>query len=265
MITFLRGIVSRNQTETDEAFTTIPSILEITTSYDGFFKDGSFIQHRVIPYTVGYGLGLLGNVVEFLSLLIGQNVYSIWGTNIAYIFTAAVNTYTPILYNGQLIPITNGRLVANSGGFMGARGMLASFAYLTEFGDSKEVSEIVEVIKSIIKYHVIKSRPYEDHSKYQRVLRNREIIGQIEANQSIIPFDPRKLYNFASMNRIVQKREHYSFGIAMCSYRISGYEANADEHSKGWYSGDGVEYLMMKNQIARQTCQCSQICGWCGD
>ncbi|CAL5975564.1 Ig-like_domain-containing protein [Hexamita inflata] len=247
MITFLRGIISRNQTETDEAFTTIPTILEITTSYDGFFKDGSFIQHRVIPYTVGYGLGLLGNVVEFLSLLIGQNVYSIWGTNIAYIFTAAVNTYTPILYNGQLIPITNGRLVANSGGFMGARGMLASFAYLAEFGEP-EVSEVVEVIKSIIKYHVIKSRPYDDHSKYQRVLRNREIIGQIEANQSIIPFDPRKLYNFASMNRVVQKKEHYSFSIAMCSYRISGYEANADEHSKGWYSGDGVEYLMMKNQ-----------------
>ncbi|CAL6112123.1 Glycosaminoglycan_polysaccharide lyase [Hexamita inflata] len=248
MITFLRGIVSRNQTETDEAFTTIPSILEITTSYDGFFKDGSFIQHRVIPYTQGYGAGLLGNVVEFMSLLIGQDVYSIRGTNIAYIFTAAINTYTPILYNGQIIPITIGRMVANSGGFGGARSILASFAYLAEFGDSKEVSEIVEVIKSIIKYHVITGRPYDDHSKYQRVLRNREIIGLIEANKSIIPFDPRKLYNFASMNRVVQKREHYSFSIAMCSYRISGYEADEDQNLKGWYSGDGVEYLMMKNQ-----------------
>ncbi|CAL5975676.1 S-layer_homology domain-containing protein [Hexamita inflata] len=248
MITFLRGIVSRNQTETDEAFTTIPTILELTTSYEGFYKDGSFIQHKVIPYTVGYGNGLLGNIADFLSLLIGQNVYSIWSTNVAYIFTAAINTYTPLLYNGQLIPITMGRMVASISGFSGARTMIGSLAYLSEFGDSKEVSEIVEQLKSIIKYHVIMGRPFEDHSKYQRVIRNREIIGQIEANQSIIPFDPRKLYNFASMNRVVQKREHYSFGIAMRSYRISGYEGSYEQNLKGWYSGDGVEYLMMKNQ-----------------
>ncbi|CAL6015801.1 Ig-like_domain-containing protein [Hexamita inflata] len=141
-----------------------------------------------------------------------------------------------------------GRMVASISGFSGARTMIGSLAYLSEFGNSKEVSEIVELLKSIIKYHVIRGRPSEDHSKYQRVLRNREIIGQIEANQSIIPFDPIKLYNFASMNRVVQKREHYSFSLALRSYRISGYEGSEEQNLKGWYSGDGVEYLMMKNQ-----------------
>ncbi|CAL6001489.1 Chondroitin_AC/alginate lyase [Hexamita inflata] len=37
MIVFLRGIITRNQSETDESFATIPLILEIAKSYDGIF------------------------------------------------------------------------------------------------------------------------------------------------------------------------------------------------------------------------------------
>ncbi|CAL6076116.1 Conserved_hypothetical protein [Hexamita inflata] len=248
MIVFMRGIIARNQTETDQAFENIPTILKMTTANDGFYKDGSFIQHKAIPYTIGYGLGLLGNMADFLSILIGQTTYDIWTTNIAYIFYAAVQTFTPLLHNGIIIPITNGRMVANTGGYGGAKQMISSLAYLAEFGDSKEVSEVVEDIKSTIKYHVIQSRPYEDHSKQQRTLRNRKIIEEIEANSSVQPIQVNKLYNFASMNRVVKKKQHYSFSLAMRSYRIAGYESDEVQNLKGWYSGDGMEYLMMKNQ-----------------
>ncbi|CAL6023397.1 hyaluronate_lyase [Hexamita inflata] len=244
MIVFLRGIITRNQSETDEAFATIPLILEIAKSYDGFYADGSFIQHTVVPYTIGYGLGLMGNVVDFISLLIGQSVYDIWATNIAYIFQAAIKSYSPLLYNGQLLLITNGRMVS-SNPFSGAKALLGYLSYLSECdgGDDQ-----IETIKNIIKYHIVYGKPYVDHSKEQGQLINKDIMYKLEANESIIPIDHFKLYNFASMNRIVQKRPNYCFSLALRSYRIAGFEANSISNLKGWYSGDGMEYLIMKNQ-----------------
>src|SRR5262249_28176975 len=45
------------------------SVFEYVTSGDGFYRDGSFIQHGKHPYTGGYGISLLTNLANLMYLL----------------------------------------------------------------------------------------------------------------------------------------------------------------------------------------------------
>ncbi|WP_279450818.1 hypothetical protein [Aeromonas hydrophila] len=58
-IVLLRGLISEREDEIKNALAALPQVLETVTSNDGFYSDGSFIQHKDIPYTGTYGNVLL--------------------------------------------------------------------------------------------------------------------------------------------------------------------------------------------------------------
>src|SRR5262249_59235396 len=45
------------------------SVFEYVNSSDGFYRDGSFIQHGKHPYTGAYGISLLTNLANLMYLL----------------------------------------------------------------------------------------------------------------------------------------------------------------------------------------------------
>src|SRR5262249_45362790 len=49
------------------------SVFEYVNSGDGFYRDGSFIQHGKHPYTGGYGISLLTNLANVMYLLSGSS------------------------------------------------------------------------------------------------------------------------------------------------------------------------------------------------
>ncbi len=51
----------------------MPKLLKYVTSGDGFYEDGSFIQHDFFAYTAGYGNALLSHAVNLLGLLAGTD------------------------------------------------------------------------------------------------------------------------------------------------------------------------------------------------
>ncbi|CAL5999092.1 polysaccharide_lyase 8 family protein [Hexamita inflata] len=63
-ICFLRGLISQNLIEADYSFHSLDHILDFVTTSDGFYKDYSFIQHRVIVASASYGYTLFNGRIQ---------------------------------------------------------------------------------------------------------------------------------------------------------------------------------------------------------
>lgn len=78
------------------------------TSGDGFYADGSFIQHTNTPYTTGYGAEILARSADFYQLLAGTKTLSGF-KSLPTIFTYLDTTYLPVLYKDEVLDMTRGR------------------------------------------------------------------------------------------------------------------------------------------------------------
>src|SRR6185369_14064004 len=61
-IALLRGVLVKDPAKVAMAVSALSPVFAYVTSGDGFYVDGSFLQHRRHPYTGSYGLVLLGDI-----------------------------------------------------------------------------------------------------------------------------------------------------------------------------------------------------------
>ena len=68
-------------------------------------------------------------------------------------------------------------------------------------------------------------------------------------NDSSIPLaQPMvKAHSYHNMDRVVQHRPGYAFGVSMFSSRIRAFEQTNGENLQGWYTGSGMTYLYNKD------------------
>jgi hyaluronate lyase len=71
-IALLRGVLVQDAAKIAMAVKALSPVFAFVTSGDGFYVDGSFIQHTRHPYTGSYGLVLLGDIANLLYLLAGS-------------------------------------------------------------------------------------------------------------------------------------------------------------------------------------------------
>ncbi len=69
LIVLQRGIFDKNDEEIQLALNSIPDLLSPVTAKDGFYEDGSFIQHQDIPYIGTYGMILLSNISRIMVMI----------------------------------------------------------------------------------------------------------------------------------------------------------------------------------------------------
>ncbi|MDA1380689.1 hypothetical protein PCI56_14345 [Plesiomonas shigelloides subsp. oncorhynchi] len=60
-VVLLRGVLDNNAAEINAAVTALSPVVEYVSTSDGFYTDGSFIQHYDIAYNGTYGNVLLGD------------------------------------------------------------------------------------------------------------------------------------------------------------------------------------------------------------
>ena len=69
----LCGVLAKDTAKIAAAKNAMSPLFDYVTSGDGFYIDGSFIQHTAHPYTGGYGLSLIVDVLDFLYLYAGSS------------------------------------------------------------------------------------------------------------------------------------------------------------------------------------------------
>jgi len=243
----LRGVIGKQPEKIQAGSDGLTEVFSYATSGDGFYSDGSFIQHGYYPYAGGYGAALLYHLSDVLWLLSG----SPWDTASSErdnVYEWVYRTYDPALFKGTVLESIRGREVSRpfTGSLpewpmgTGRTRIVEGLLTLTDFGDSSHINEI----SSILKQHL--------ESGNRDILFHHLSIWYIQRAQSIlddpvIPSGPQLVGNYQLYNqdRVVHRRPGWVYDIAMHSDRIRNYEWLNGENPRGWYTADGMTYLYL--------------------
>lgn len=215
----------------------------LSSDRDGFYEDGSFIQHKYTPYITGYG----GNYLSELSSVLG----AVQGTSMAldqsYVdrfFSIFFESYCPMIYRGSVLPGCFGR---NGWGYNPANTASTWVAYAFKVAHLANdvdrarfysfVATLMEDAPSFILESYLSPVAIENYRAFAQARES----GSIDRSSDV------GAYLMTASDRVLQKTESYAALVAMSSTRIYRYEAINNANGNGWYLGDGVLYVLTKS------------------
>ena len=239
-VVLIRGILDQNPQEISAGVAALSPVLPFVAKGDGFYPDGSFIQHKDLPYSGTYGQVM----VEGLGLLLGLVANSPWqatDANLQKIYPLLLDAFAPLMVNGQMMDMVNGRAVSRVSGQNHRVGHAMLNAMLLYVEGAPEPYKTQ--LKSFIKGQLEQDQSGE-FFRQPKFLSTHQLARAILDDPSVIA---RKMssahHQFADMDRVVHHRPGWSVAIAMHSERVGNYECMNGENLKGWYSADGMTYL----------------------
>ena len=231
----LRGIIVKDSAKISAARDALSDAFLYSEGGDGFYRDGSFIQHDKHPYNGAYGLGMINDLSSLLYLY-DNTLWEITDTNKNNIYDWIYNGYLPLIHNGIMMDIVTGRAVSRS--------YNASYCVETIVKTVVLLSKISDdaSLKSIAK-RWIRINPLNNIYTDEKVF-ILSLINEIMNDSTIIESDIlSQNKQYPNMDRVSHIRTDFKFALSMCSSRIYNYESILDENTLGYHSADGMTYL----------------------
>ena len=237
----IAGVLQKNYTRIVYSVELLRELFDKVEQGDGFYDDGSFIQHNVYAYIGGYGSALLGGLSKIVYSLdescfmfddeMKENQY--WWISEAYL---------PFIYDGAFYDLVRGRGVdRNPKGLSTGINVISSLFFISKY--IKDENNL-KFIKSYLKYV---------HEKDPSFYNNSLLIGTLGILEEIIQDTSIKTDNmknnfskvFSRMDKAVAQLNGIGLGISLSSTRTGKYESINEENKKGWYQGDGMTYIYL--------------------
>ena len=242
-ISLFRGILLEDEEEVKLALESLPEVWEYNEKDrgEGFYRDGSFIQHEAIPYAGGYGEVLLSGIGEIL-YVISDSKYTSVIKKVDDLYDIILNSFEPFFYNGSFTDMLSGRGIDranNSDSVIGHR-ILNDILVVSSIFENDKCKKLENtILREITKYGVEKYLGEEKSPfLYKKLI---DLLEKYRGQEIEKYSNSIKVCN--KMTRVMKREEKYAFGIAMHSSTIGNYEAMNGENLKGWYTGDGAYYL----------------------
>ncbi|MHC0041758.1 polysaccharide lyase 8 family protein [Vibrio campbellii] len=239
-VVLIRGMLENNGEEISQAIAALPAVIEYVTDGDGYYTDGSFLQHSDIAYNGTYGNVLLGGLGIQMNT-VSNSPWEMDTETIAAVYNIIDQSYEPLLYKGAMMDMVNGRSISRSAEQNHDVGLniVNSMLFYINGPDSDKN----EQLSSLIKTQII-------DDTYQNFFDKIYYVSTYQAAQRIVNDSTISLkaplvgnFTYPSMDRVVHRRSDWAFALAMHSYRIGNYECMNGENLKGWFTGDGMTYL----------------------
>ena len=235
----LRSIVLKKAAALSAARDGLSPVFDYVTSSDGFYVDGSFIQHTKHPYTGGYGVGLLSSLASMMELLAGSS-WQVTDPDAANIYRWVNDAFEPTVYRGACMEMLRGRDISRSGSpdHVVGHNVLQSVQRLGQIAPAPTAAELKSLAKSWIQTDTYRNTLTSD--TLSTVLYAKQIL----ADTSIVA-KPELTghWTYGSMDRVVHRRPGFGFGVSMNSSRIYRYESINGENLRGWFTSDGSTWL----------------------
>lgn len=233
----LRGIISRNAEQIKMGIDGMDTEFKYVATHDGFYQDGSFVQHQWHAYTGGYGRSLLRELTEIIVLVHGSE-WEVPQKHRNMLCEWINNAYCPLVYRGALMDMVRGREIARPSSDQDAgHALLISLLRLSEIATEPEKQSLQSFIKGNIRPATCKK--FINIVPTYLLAYTRSLLAD-----TTIATEERSLTKiFAAMDCAVHLRPGFAFALRLSSSRIESYESINEENLKGWYIGDGMTYL----------------------
>lgn len=215
------------------------SLFRLVSSGDGFYADGSFVQHGVVAYTGSYGTVLLGGAAWLLSLLAGSP-WAVDDPKVSVMYDAVERSFAPVIFDGLMMDAVRGRAVSRerAGDHRDGAAAIAAILLLA----SGAPADRADRWRSLVKGWLTRNRttPFADLATLPQLALAKAVLSD-----PAVPSGARTTgsFVFADMDRVVHRRPGWACALSLSSKRISAYEAGNGENLHGWYTGDGMTYL----------------------
>lgn len=244
----VRGVVEKNGGKvaaardglSDVAGGGAKSVFKHVTSGDGFYTDGSFIQHGKHPYTAGYGISHFHDSIKLLHWLEGSP-WTVTDPQRTNVLTWCWRSYEPLIYRGAMPAFVRGREIArqsSTGDYSPGRTAINAMLQLAQSAAPSDAARLKSAIKYWDEADTLTS--LTSHVPLHLVAAARQLLADTN-----VPSRGERIghFQFPCMDRVMHLRPGFAFGISMFSTRIYNYESINTENLKGWYTGDGTTWL----------------------
>ena len=238
-VALLRGLLVKDQNQVNLAVTSLSPVFAYVTSGDGFYVDGSYVQHSYHPYTGSYGLVLLQDIGDLLWLLAGSP-FDVTDPNRANVTAWVNNAFDPLIWEGAMADMVRGRAISRStsSDHVAGHTIIGALMRIAQFATPDLTVPLNSTIKRWLQ---------DDTSTNYAADLPLDLIGaakQILNDPTISPSDlPSTSHIYASMDRALHRRPTWAAGIAMHSTRIYNFESINGENLHGWHTADGMIFL----------------------
>ncbi|GAA4094492.1 polysaccharide lyase family 8 super-sandwich domain-containing protein [Nonomuraea soli] len=203
---------------------------------DGYYADGSFIQHHSVAYTGSYGRILLTRVVQTIKMLAGVTEID---TGLVYRWIA--DGFAPLIFEGWMMEIVKGRAASRTTTGYTDVAVIAEAA--------ADLAEHRPELKSYVKHlPAVDPTAFVSPGSIARY-------AAIRADATVPARDlnpAARTVAFNAMDRTVHRRPGYAFALARNSERISKYEYMSGENLMPWFQGEGAYYLYLAGEDQRE-------------
>lgn len=247
VIVALRGLLGRSTDKLSSARDALSdvrdsgrnSLFRYTSSGDGFYEDGSFVQHGVVAYTGSYGTVLLGGAAHLLSLLAGSP-WAVTDPKVSVMHDAVERSFAPVIFDGLMMDAVRGRAVSRerAGDHRDGATAVAAILLLASGAPADRADRWRALAKGWLTRN--RTAPFATLATLPQLALAKAVL-----DDPAIPAGARTTgsFVFADMDRVVHRRPGWAFALSLSSRRISAYEAGNGENLHGWYTGDGMTYL----------------------
>ncbi|MEU1150444.1 polysaccharide lyase 8 family protein [Streptomyces sp. NPDC005863] len=223
------------------------SLFTYVTSGDGFYEDGSFVQHGSVAYTGTYGSVLLGGAGQLIALLAGSP-WAVTDPKVSVLYEAVDRTFAPVLFDGLMMDAVRGRAISREKARDHTDGAvtLSHILQLASGAPAAYARRWRAMAKGCILRN--KTTPYAGLVGIPALARAKAVL-----DDASVPAADRSTGHvvFADMDRVVHRRPGWAFALSLSSKRIAAYEAGNGENLHGWYTGDGMAYLYDADDVGQ--------------
>lgn len=250
LVAALRTAIGNDQEGIGLATRYVAGLTGNVTSGDGFYDDGSFIQHGNLGYTAGYGSTLLKGIEKVVYLSSGT-AWAMEESAIANVYNWIWNGYRPLFADGAMMDLTAGRSVARPSrtDMSTGRSILEVVVLLAASAPEEQKT----AIQTFAKENLLAGAAYSS-TFYSEMAPASMVAAKNIVNDADIPDHMTEAAEacyarvFGVMDKFVAHSEDFSLGISYSSERTGRFEVGNQENIRGWHQGDGVVYLYNGDQ-----------------
>lgn len=217
------------------------SVFGYVTRGDGFYTDGSFVQHSYLPYVGTYGVVTLGGLAEILGLL-GGSPWEVTDPNKSVILDAVERSFAPFIWNGRMMDTVRGRAVSrqHSPDYVDGAAAITAILLLAPGAGEPYRSRYLSLAKGwITRCTDVKLYGQPTQSIVKSLLVT-SVLGDDSVEPAAAPVYTKA---FGDQDRLVHHRPGFTATVNVSSKRIGRYEWGNFENNLGWYQGDGMTFF----------------------
>ncbi|MBE1564231.1 polysaccharide lyase family 8 super-sandwich domain-containing protein [Nonomuraea africana] len=224
-VMLLRAVLRSDPGKVALAVSALSPVFSYVREGDGFYRDGSFIQHTSVPYQGGYGVVLLSGLATLFAVLRG----SPWEITSKVVLDSVERSFAPFVHDGFCMDLVNGRGISRRayGDYRRGDALGSAILLLSESAPAAERARWRGMVKGWA----------------TRSARTDGRFAALVADDTVPALPEPEGHRLLPMSaRAVHRRQGWCAGLSMASHRIGHYEHGNGENERGWHTGSGMLY-----------------------